>query len=106
LSLLKLQSLLLILSQGTGLFLASGQALAVAGPVGALFGFIFMGLITAEIALASGELSGFKPVSGGFVRHATFFVQPALGAATGWNYCWSLHSSLSMRIRVTNRIEL
>jgi amino acid transporter len=27
------------------------------------------------------------PVTGGFVRHATAFVEPALGAATGWNFC-------------------
>ncbi|KAI1620122.1 amino acid permease [Exophiala viscosa] len=75
---------------GTGLFLASGQALAVAGPVGALFGFTFMGFITAEVALTSGELSAFMPVSGGFVRHATHFIQPAFGAATGWNYWYMM----------------
>lgn len=75
--------------QGTGLFLASGQALRVAGPVGALLGYILMSLLTASVALTTGELSSFMPVSGGFVRHATKFVQPALGAATGWNY-WYL----------------
>jgi amino acid transporter len=72
---------------GTGLFLASGQAIATAGPVGALFGYIVMGLITWGIALTTAEVSAFMPVTGGFVRHATKFVQPALGAATGWNFC-------------------
>lgn len=27
------------------------------------------------------------PGTGGFIRHATKFVEPALGAATGWNFC-------------------
>jgi amino acid transporter len=43
-----------------------------------------MGLITWAIALMTGEISAFMPVTGGFVRHATKFVQPALGTATGW----------------------
>ncbi|CAO2658293.1 Nn.00g060160.m01.CDS01 [Neocucurbitaria sp. VM-36] len=75
---------------GTGLFLASGQAIATAGPVGALFGYIVMGLITWAIALMTAEISAFMPVTGGFVRHAAKFVQPALGAATGWNFWYTM----------------
>ena len=76
--------------QGTGLFLASGQAIATAGPVGALFGYICMGLIACGVALSTGEMSAFMPVTGGFVRHATRFVQPALGTATGWNFWYTM----------------
>ncbi|CAK1367575.1 unnamed protein product [Cercospora beticola] len=75
---------------GTGLFLASGQAIATGGPVGALFGYIVMGLITWAVALMTGEISSFVPVTGGFVRHATKFVQPALGTATGWNFWYTM----------------
>lgn len=75
---------------GTGLFLASGQAIATGGPVGALFGYISMGLITWAVALMTGEISAFMPVTGGFVRHAAKFVQPALGAATGWNFWYTM----------------
>ncbi|KAF2206285.1 hypothetical protein CERZMDRAFT_115817 [Cercospora zeae-maydis SCOH1-5] len=75
---------------GTGLFLASGQAIATGGPVGALFGYIVMGLITWPVALMTGEISAFTPVTGGFVRHATKFVQPALGTATGWNFWYTM----------------
>ncbi|KAL6250486.1 hypothetical protein RBB50_002788 [Rhinocladiella similis] len=71
---------------GTGLFLASGQALSVAGPVGALFGYLLMSALTASVSLSIGELSAFMPVTGGFIRHASRFIQPAMGAATGWNY--------------------
>lgn len=73
--------------KGTGLFLAAGNAIALAGPVGALLGYIFMSLLTASIALTVAEMSAFNPVTGGFIRHATKFVQPAFGAATGWQYC-------------------
>ncbi|KAF7197505.1 Proline-specific permease [Pseudocercospora fuligena] len=75
---------------GTGLFLASGQAIATGGPVGALLGYIVMGLITWAIALMTGEISAFMPVTGGFVRHAAKFVQPALGCATGWNFWYTM----------------
>ncbi|KAF3045366.1 hypothetical protein E8E11_009198 [Didymella keratinophila] len=76
--------------QGTGLFLASGQAIATAGPVGAIFGYICMGLIACGVALSTGEMSAFMPVTGGFVRHATRIVQPALGTATGWNFWYTM----------------
>jgi amino acid transporter len=79
-----------VFHQGTGLFLASGQAIATAGPVGALFGYICMGLIACGVALSTGEMSAFMPVTGGFVRHATRFVQPALGTATGWNFWYTM----------------
>lgn len=81
---------MLTYGKGTGLFLASGQAIALAGPVGALLGYTFMGAITVGVALCTGELSAFMPVTGGFVRHATAFVQPALGTATGWNFWYTM----------------
>lgn len=78
-----------MLIKGTGLFLASGKVIVTAGPVGALLAYIFMGLITSGVAFTSGEISAFMPLSGGFVRHATRIVEPALGAALGWNFCRS-----------------
>lgn len=75
---------------GTGLFLASGQAIALAGPLGALLGYTVMGLTTCGVALSTGELSSFMPVTGGFVRHASMFVQPAFGAAAGWNFWYTM----------------
>lgn len=46
-----------------------------------------MGLVTAGVAYTTGEITAFMPVTGGFIRHATKFVEPALGAAAGWNFC-------------------
>jgi amino acid transporter len=73
--------------QGTGLFLSSGQVIAIAGPAGAFLAYIVMGFVTAGVAYTTGEISAFMPSTGGFIRHATRFVEPALGAATGWNFC-------------------
>lgn len=49
-----------------------------------------MGLIACGITFSTGEMSAFMPVTGGFVRHATRFVQPALGTATGWNFWYTM----------------
>jgi amino acid transporter len=49
-----------------------------------------MGMIACGVALSAGEMSAFMPVTGGFVRHATRFVQPALGIATGWNFWYTM----------------
>lgn len=49
-----------------------------------------MGLITAGVSYTTGEITAFYPATGGFVRHATKYVEPALGAATGWNFCTSI----------------
>lgn len=46
-----------------------------------------MGFVTAGVAYTTGEITAFMPGTGGFIRHATKFVEPALGAATGWNFC-------------------
>ncbi|KAI7971313.1 hypothetical protein EIK77_007367 [Talaromyces pinophilus] len=74
---------------GTGLFLSSGSVIATAGPAGAFIAYIIMGFVTAGVSYTTGEITSFMPSTGGFVRHATKFVEPALGAATGWNFCES-----------------
>ncbi|CAI7577447.1 unnamed protein product [Penicillium bialowiezense] len=83
---------------GTGLFLSSGQVIAIAGPAGAFLAYIVMGLVTGGISYTTGEISSFMPCSGGFVRHATRFVEPALGAATGWNFWYTMAISAPTEI--------
>ncbi|KAG8936704.1 hypothetical protein FRC00_008061, partial [Tulasnella sp. 408] len=105
---------------GTGIFLASGRALADAGPAGALLGYVVMGLVTISgasisnwtlpkanemkltptvdplslfpktVALTAAEMSALCPATGGFIAHAQKFVDPALGAAIGWNFAYAL----------------
>ncbi|KAK2060665.1 amino acid permease [Colletotrichum caudatum] len=83
---------------GTGLFLSSGSTIVAAGPGGALLAYIVMGLVTAGISYTTGEITSFMPSTGGFIRHATKFVEPALGAATGWNFWYTMSISVPAEI--------
>lgn len=44
-----------------------------------------MGLIVCAVQFALGEVTALLPVTGSFVRHAEFLVDPAMGFAIGWN---------------------
>lgn len=70
---------------GTGLFLSLGGAIQNAGPLGALLGYLTVGLIVCAVQFALGEVSALMPVSGAFVRHAEFLTDPAASFAIGWN---------------------
>ena len=72
-------------SIGTGLFLGLGGAVQTGGPLGALLGYTVVGLVVCAVQFALGEVSALLPVTGSFVRHAEFLVDPALGFAIGWN---------------------
>ncbi|KAK3323977.1 amino acid permease-domain-containing protein [Cercophora scortea] len=72
-------------SIGTGLFLGLGGAVQKGGPLGALLGYAVIGLVVCSVQFALGEVAALLPVTGSFVRHAEFFVDPALGFAIGWN---------------------
>ncbi|KAG5926530.1 hypothetical protein E4U42_003180 [Claviceps africana] len=70
---------------GTGLFLATGRALANGGPLGILLGYAIVGLLICAVVFSVAELSALVPLSGGIIRHAEWFVDPALAFAQGWN---------------------
>jgi len=52
-------------------------------------GYLFVGLLCAGVVLAIAELSALVPLSGGIIRHAEYFVDPALSFAIGWNQVYS-----------------
>uniref|UniRef100_A0A8H8CN81 Amino acid permease/ SLC12A domain-containing protein n=1 Tax=Psilocybe cubensis TaxID=181762 RepID=A0A8H8CN81_PSICU len=83
---------------GTGLFLSSGKALAHAGPLGSVLAFMIMGTVTASIAYISAEMSAFKPAEGGFVRHASMWLDRSSGVAIGWNFWYSLAITMPTEI--------
>ncbi len=84
---------------GTGLFLGLGGAIQTGGPVGALLGYATTGLVVCAVQFALGEVSALLPVTGSFVRHTEFLVDPALGFAIGWNLV--LGSLLSIPAEIT-----
>ncbi|KAI8896485.1 amino acid permease/ SLC12A domain-containing protein [Globomyces pollinis-pini] len=71
---------------GTGFFIGSGATIALAGPLGALIGFSIVSLMVYSVMTSLGELATHLPVSGSFTTFATKYVDPALGAALGYNY--------------------
>lgn len=79
-------------SIGTGLFLASGGAIASAGPGGALLAYAAVGIMVYFLMTSLGELATYMPDSGSFGTYATRFVDPSLGFALGWNfwYNWAI----------------
>jgi len=49
---------------GVGLFLASGKALSVAGPLGSLLGYASMGIVVLCVMLSLGEMTALIPIAG------------------------------------------
>lgn len=76
-------------SIGTGLFLASGGAIASSGPGGALIAYAAVGLMVYFLMNSLGELATYLPDSGSFSTYATRFVSPAFGFAVGWNFWYN-----------------
>ncbi|KAJ4407112.1 hypothetical protein N0V82_009982 [Gnomoniopsis sp. IMI 355080] len=70
---------------GTGLFLSLGGAIQTGGPLGAILGYAIVGGIVCAVQFALGEVTALLPVTGSFVRHAGFLVDPAFEFAIGWN---------------------
>ncbi|CCG81090.1 Predicted protein [Taphrina deformans PYCC 5710] len=83
---------------GTGLFIGSGNALRHGGPVGALLGYIFMGVFVYFMMLSLGEMTAWMPAAGGFTRFTTQFIDPAAGFAVGWNYFYCFAITLPAEI--------
>lgn len=71
-------------SIGTGLFVASGQALEVGGPASLLIAFTLVGAMLYCTCQALGELAVAFPVAGSFSAYSTRFLDPSWGFAMGW----------------------
>ncbi|PWN44752.1 amino acid transporter [Ceraceosorus guamensis] len=71
---------------GTGLIIGTGSALGQGGPAGVLIGYVVMGLCCFATLCALAEMSAYIPHKRGFPGHATRFVSPEFGFATGYNY--------------------
>ncbi|GAM38695.1 amino acid transporter [Talaromyces pinophilus] len=83
---------------GTGVFLNSGQALAMAGPLGAFLAYSIVGLGVSSVVLTMGEMGALVPLSGGLVRYAEYFFDPAMSFANGWNQVYLYSVSLPAEI--------
>ena len=73
-------------SIGSGIFIASGTAIHMAGPGGALLAYAVIGLMVYFLMMSLGEMSTLIPTTGSFCDYATRFVDPAFGFAMSYNY--------------------
>ena len=83
---------------GTGLFFASGAAIAQAGPGGALLAYATMGVAVYCMMQSLGEMATQLPIPGSFEAYAERFVDPSLGFAAGWNYWFSWAVTLAAEL--------
>jgi yeast amino acid transporter len=71
-------------SIGTGLFVGSGNALAIGGPASLILSFAITGAMLYCTVHALGEMAVLFPVAGSFSAYSTRFLDPAWGFAMGW----------------------
>ncbi|KAG0651834.1 general amino acid permease [Hyphodiscus hymeniophilus] len=94
---------------GASCFYGFGYALFLAGPLGALIGFSIIGKLLEKhwyteymlsdlgfmvwaLMQSIGEVTTMFPIAGGFIEHASRFVDPAFSFAMAWMYyfMWSV----------------
>ena len=75
---------------GTGLFLGSGQALAIGGPGFLFLAYSLMSLCVYGIVTGIMEIGTYLPTTGCSVAsYAARYISPSLGFALGWLYFYS-----------------
>ncbi|KAA8645421.1 hypothetical protein EYZ11_011801 [Aspergillus tanneri] len=76
---------------GTGLFVGSGQALNIGGPLSLLLGYIFISALVYALVTGIAEIGSYLPVHGGTMSYHGFrYVSRSLGFAMGYLYWYSL----------------
>lgn len=73
-------------SIGTALFVSIGSGLAAGGPGSLLIAFTIYSCWLALVNNCLAEMTVFMPVSGGFVRLGSKWVDEAFGFMLGWNF--------------------
>lgn len=91
-------------SIGTGIFLASGNAIYLAGPGGTMLAYLITGLMVYFLMTSLGEMAAYMPSTGSFYVYASRFVDPALGYALGWNYWYNWAVTVASEISAASLI--
>ncbi|MDQ6599152.1 amino acid permease [Bacillus salipaludis] len=89
---------------GTGLFLASGGAIATAGPGGAILSYLIIGIMVYFLMTSLAEMGSYMPVAGSFSTYASKFVDPSLGFALGWNYWYNWAITIAAELAAVTMI--
>ncbi|KAL4985902.1 amino acid permease/ SLC12A domain-containing protein [Aspergillus falconensis] len=78
-------------SIGTGLFLGSGQALAIGGPASLFMSYCIISAVVYGVITAYAEIGAYLPTHGGTMGlHGYRYVSSSLGFAMGYLYWYSM----------------
>lgn len=91
-------------SIGTGIFLASGNAIYTAGPGGTMVAYLITGIMVYFLMTSLCEMAAFMPTTGSFYIYAAKFVDPALGYALGWNYWYNWAITVASEISAASLV--
>ncbi|KAF9935037.1 hypothetical protein FBU30_008530 [Linnemannia zychae] len=83
---------------GTGLFLASGVSINVAGPGYSLIAYALIGTMVFCFMSSLGEMATYLPITGSINAYGTRFFDPALGFMLGWVYWFSWSVTLATEL--------
>lgn len=61
-------------------------------------GYTLMGILISGVTFSIGELNALVPLSGGVIRPAAYFVDPAFSFAQGWNVTYQYLISIPAEI--------
>lgn len=89
---------------GPGILIGAGGALHNGGPAALIIGFGVVGILAFSVMQSLGELSTMYPSGGAFSTLCAKFVDPAFGAAVGWNYVIVWIAVLSNEYNATSSI--
>ncbi|OCL08475.1 hypothetical protein AOQ84DRAFT_439560 [Glonium stellatum] len=91
---------------GIGLFVTSGELIAIAGSGGCVLGFILASFIVVGVMRSLAELVSVRPLSGALIDYPHTFVDPALGFAVAITYwlaqCLSMAALTSGAARIAD----
>ncbi|MCF6776960.1 amino acid permease [Thiotrichales bacterium 19X7-9] len=85
-------------SIGTGIFLASGYALHVAGPGGAILAYALIAVMVYFLVTSLGEMATHRPTSGSFCEYSSLYVDPSFGMAMSYNYWFNWAITIAAEI--------
>ncbi|KAJ3538399.1 hypothetical protein NM208_g5923 [Fusarium decemcellulare] len=84
---------------GTGLFVGTGQALAIGGPLFLLLAYLLIAFLIFGISSATGEMSSYLPVPGSSVPFfANRIISDSLGFALGWVHWYTMGITIAVQI--------
>lgn len=91
---------------GIGLFVTSGELIAIAGSGGCVLGFVLASFIVVGVMRSLAELVSVRPLSGALIDYPHTFVDPALGFAVAVTYfiaqCLSMAALTSAAARIAD----